>query len=201
MSGTMNGTPIALDASSLPPMTLRIAADGRILEAAGLSFTGQGSGTSFPGTGQYTPLLPDHPVKPGDTWSDSYSQDLPFGMGTLDYTATSTLDRYESVDGTRTAVVTTRFELPLDFTIDLGKMLKALGGRGGTGGRNLSSATIAYGGKGSFSMTAWLDPVGGRLVRTSTTGRFHMTMEMSGVPNAPGTITFDGTFRQDLERR
>src|SRR5439155_17536878 len=64
------------------PLTVevRVAKDGRILTAGNLAITGVSNNTeAFPGTDQFLPLLPDHPVKPGDAWDKTFDQDFPFG--------------------------------------------------------------------------------------------------------------------------
>ncbi|HEY6652279.1 MAG TPA: hypothetical protein VI364_08265, partial [Actinomycetota bacterium] len=106
MSGTVNGTEVP--STPAPPIEIRIAADGRVLSAGGLSLGGAGQtqGFGFPGMGQLTPILPDEgdAVSVGDTWDKEFSQDFPFGDGTIDFSATSTYVRNETVNGRDAAV-------------------------------------------------------------------------------------------------
>jgi hypothetical protein len=55
--------------------------------------------------GQLTPLLPDEGemVAVGDSWEKSFSQEFPFGEGTIEFTATSTYERDETVNGREAA--------------------------------------------------------------------------------------------------
>ena len=199
-SGTVNGIPVP-SAASGTTMTTRIAPDGRILTADGVQLSGAGStgGIGFPGMGQMTPILPEHPVAPGDSWSKTFSVPFPFGKGSIDYVTHSTFDRYEDLNGTSAAVVTTNLEMPLDFTLDFGKLSEAFGGTStSTGTQDLSNAQITYGGKGAFAITSWLDAADHRLLRSSSTGTFDMTLDFTGVPQAPGAIGMKGTFTMEL---
>jgi hypothetical protein len=205
MTGTLNGMAIPDAASSTGPVEMQIAPDGRILSAGGMSFAGfdQTGGASFPGMGQMTPLLPDGPVQPGDTWTKDFSQDVPFGEGTIEFTSTSTLERYEDVDGVNAAVVTTEFTVPMDFTIDFGKILDAMGGTESmpTGPTGLADAQIAYGGSGQIRQTAWVDPDAKQMLKMTSSGSFDMTMAFTGLAIFEGqTIGFTGDFTQDLTR-
>src|SRR4029453_6150055 len=121
---------------------IQIASDGRVLSAGGLSLGGAGQtqGFGFPGMGQLTPILPDDgdAGSVGDTWDKEFSQDFPFGDGTIEYSATSTYLRNETVDGREAAVIQTQMTVPIDLTLDLAKLLDALdpeiAGAAGAGG-------------------------------------------------------------------
>ena len=58
------------------------------------------------------PVLPDHPVRPGDTWSSEseYVDD----SGEFSLTASSRLRQLGIVDGRRSALVRTTYESPVD---------------------------------------------------------------------------------------
>ena len=203
MSGSVNGIAIPSDASATPPMEIQVTSDGRILSAGGMSFAGieQTGGASFPGMGQMTPMLPDEPVAPGDTWTEDFSQEVPFGEGTIEFTSTSTLERYEDVDGVNAAVITTEFTVPMDFTLDFDELLATIAGDEGlpTGATGLAGAQIAYGGEGSFTQTAWVDVEEGEMLRSTSAGSFDMTIAFTGVELFEGIdIAFTGDFTQDL---
>ncbi|MBI2238817.1 MAG: hypothetical protein HYU54_09895 [Actinobacteria bacterium] len=206
VSGTMNGVPApAPDAPTTTQM--RVAPDGRILSAGGVAFSAPGTtgGTGFPGLGQMTPLLPDHPVAPGDTWEKSFDQEFPFGEGAIRFTSHNRFDRYEDVDGVRTAVIVSDMTVPLDFSLDFGELMAAFGegfGSDAKGANALKHARMDYSGQGTFVLTSWVDPASKQMLRTSSRGDFDMTMGLSGIPSVPdGTeFAFSGTFTQDLER-
>ncbi len=202
MSGTVNGMELPSDAVATEPMEIQIAPDGRILSAGGMSFAGADltGGASFPGMGQMTPMLPDGPVAPGDTWEEGFSQDVPFGEGTIEYTSTSTLERYEDVDGVNAAVITTEYTVPMDLTFDFGELLDSMGGAEGVTGSALrADAKMTLGGEGSFTQTAWVDVEAGEMLKMTSSGTFDMTIGYTGVEMLEGTeVTFAGDFTQDL---
>ncbi|HEU4355666.1 MAG TPA: hypothetical protein VFT27_08770 [Actinomycetota bacterium] len=204
VSGSVNGIEMPSDAGAdMPSIDMQIAPDGRVLTAGGLSFAGfdQTGGAGFPGMGQMTPLLPDGPVEPGDSWTEEFSQDVPFGEGTIEYTATNTLERYEDVGGVEAAVVSSHYTVPVDFSIDFGKLLESMGGAEGiTGATGMSEASIAYGGEGSFVMTSWIAREAKEMLKMSSSGSFDMTMSFEGVPGVDAAeIGFTGDFTQSLE--
>jgi hypothetical protein len=204
MTGTVNGTEVPAAGVS-EPIQMQIAPDGRILSAGGMSFANieQTSGASFPGMGQVTPLLPDGPVEPGDTWTKHFSQDMPFGEGTITFDATSTLEGYEDVDGVDAAVVSTQYTVPLNFTLDFADLIAAMGDSGSSTSdlAELQDASIAYGGQGTFSMKSWVDTDAKEMLKSSSSGSFDMTMEFTGVPGVEGQLTFTGEFTQDVEKQ
>jgi hypothetical protein len=179
--------------------------NGRIVDANGMSLGSMGGTafTNFPGMDQVTPILPDRPVKPGDEWDKHFSQSFPFGHAKIEYTAHSTFDRYEEVGGVRAAVITTDFDIPLDFTIDLGDVMKAFGGGAGGAGLSDKNGTMSYEGKGSFEQTSWLDLEDKQLLKGSTDGSFDMTISMPMLSSQLGTdhISMSATFSLALTRR
>ena len=87
------------------------------------------TGVGFPGMGQLTPILPDEGVEvaPGDSWEKDFSQELPFGSGAIEYTASSTYDRNETVNGREAAVIVTNFTVPFDLSIDFADVIEGSG--------------------------------------------------------------------------
>ncbi len=207
MSGTINGTEVP--SAPTPPIEIRIAADGRVLSAGGLSLGG--AGQTFPGMGQLTPILPDEgdAVSVGDTWDKEFSQDFPFGEGTIDFSASSTYVRNETVNGREAAVIETRMTVPIDATLELAELLDALGpeitgGTGGAGLEQLGDGSIAYVGRGTFNQTSFVDLEARELLKTRGGGRFDISMTFEGIPGLPeGSVkmNFAGSFTQALELR
>ena len=202
MSGSVNGMEIPAETSAVPPMEIQIAPDGKILSAGGMSFAGAdlAGGASFPGMDQMTPMLPDEPVEPGDTWEEDFSQEVPFGEGTIEFTSTSTLERYEDVDGVNAAVITTEYTVPMDLTFDFGELLETMGDTEGlTGAAGLEDAQMTLSGEGAFTQTAWVDVEAGEMLKMTSSGAFDMTIGYSGVEMLDGMeIAFTGDFTQDL---
>jgi hypothetical protein len=207
-NGTVNGAPIPPQATATQPIEFEIAPDGRIVSAGGLALGGAGQtqGFGFPGMSQMTPILPPGgDAEVGDTWDKSFSQEFPFGEGTLEFEAHSRYDRDETIDGREAAVIVTDLEVPLDITLEFSELLAALGDdlipSGATGVTALQGATIDYGGSGSFTSTAWVDLETHELLRSTSEGDFDMTMVFTGIPDAQGEVAFDGTFTQELAVR
>ena len=204
ISGNVNGQPTAPAPSA--PVTLRIASDGRILTGGGFGGIDATDpiGAVFDGTDQFVPLLPDHPVSPGDTWTKAYDQVLPFDMGRLHFSSTSHLLRYEPVDGVRAAVVTSRATLPMDMAIDLRKVLESLGQDADLPeGVNPS---MTFGGGMDMRLTSWLDAAHGRVVRTAGTIDMHITIDMEGFPavggdSANGHFALGGILTMNVDRQ
>ena len=211
MSGTLNGTEVPSAPS--PPIEIRIAADGRVLSAGGLSLGGAGQtqGFGFPGMGQLTPILPDDgdAVSVGDTWDKEFSQDFPFGEGTIDFSATSTYVRNETVNGREAAVIQTQMTVPIDATLDLAELVDALGpeitgATGAAGLDQLGDGSIAYLGRGTFTQTSLVDLDARELLKTQSRGRFDISMTLEGIPGlaeGPVEMSFAGSFTQGLELR
>jgi len=201
ISGNFNGQPVSN--TSQYTTTIQVAPDGRILVGGDLASTTGGSGFSFPGTDQFTPILPDHPVKPGDTWTKTFDQTLPFGGGELTYTSHNTFVRYEQVSGVKAAVIRSTMTVPLDLTIDLRKLLDTYGQ--GASIPKGSHPTILYGGSVSLDQTAWFDPVGGSLVKSLLAAQFDMQMQFKGFPSkqlpSGGPVAFAGSMTLSLTRQ
>ena len=159
--------------------------------------------SNLPGTDQFMPLLPDHSVKPGDTWTKSFTQAFPFGSGSLTYSSVNSLERYETAGGVRTAVIHTTMSVPIDLTMDLRRIL-ALSGQDRSLPRG-TNRTIVYAGKLSMTQTAWFDPKMGQMVKSSSQGRFEFTMRFRGFParsgQPSGQIAFAGTMSVAVDRR
>jgi hypothetical protein len=210
MSGTVNGTEVPT-APALP-IEMQIAADGRVLSAGGLSLgAAESQGFGFPGMGQLTPILPDDgdAVSVGDTWDKEFSQDFPFGDGTIDFSATSTYVRNETVNGREAAVIETQMTVPIDATLDLAELLHALGpeitgATGAAGLEQLGDGSIAYVGQGTFTQTSSVDLDAQELLKTQSRGRFDISMTFEGIPglaDGSGEMNFVGSFTQGLELR
>lgn len=198
LSATVNGTKAPSDLP--PPVKIRVARDGRVLTAGNIELAGQGDvGTLFPGSDQFVPLLPDHPVKPGDYWTKSFDQDFPFGSGHLHYTTKNLYVRDEMVGSVNAAVISSSVQLPLDFTIDLRKLAQAIGQ---STSQVPSGAKMIFGGSVDMTQLAWLDVQQGQLLKSSGNGKMDMTVELKGVPGlesmGAAKVGISGTMALDV---
>jgi hypothetical protein len=198
------------DASQLPSFEMRVAPDGRVLEVSGPSldpFGVLGDG-SVPGAGQLpwmdqlTPLLPDGPVEPGDTWTRSGSKANAFG-GELSYDARVTFERYEQVEGVRAAVIKTELTIPMDLTISFDDLLRGQGQelRDVPNLDELRRIEVSYRGDVSATGRTWVDVEGQRLLQGESSGTFDLTATFDGLKELEGReLRLSGNMTMHLER-
>ena len=99
---TVNGRHSRLPPTAVRGQTLRVAPDGHVLSATLPGVPAADTFNLVPGSDQVTPLLPDGPVQPGDSWSRDISVPAPFGAGgDLHASLLVTLVRYQDVHGVR----------------------------------------------------------------------------------------------------
>jgi hypothetical protein len=142
-------------------------------------------------------------VSPGDEWDRNYSRPFPFGDGKLSFKAHNEFLRYENVTDTKTAVIHTDLTVPLDFSIDVRRLLAAIGTSvdqaqlpGG------SNPQVMYGGNMTGTMTSWLEPETGQQVKGVGNLDFDMTIRFENLPVDDGRfdMAFTGTFDYELFR-
>lgn len=180
---------------------MRVARDGRVLTGADLgTTTGQSTDPGIPGMDQITPILPTGRVRPGDEWATTFRQVFPFSSDRLRYTTRSKLLRYETLDGTRTAVIDGSMSVPVHVRFDLKAMAAAIGQRSRL--PKDSNPWISLDGTVDVHQIAWFDVIRREASRARSTGRFAMTIRMGGLPAASaGSVRFSGTITVDLTRR
>jgi hypothetical protein len=204
LTGTLNQKPLPVPQQDIT-CRIRIAPDARILTGGNLSFASVGSAQGFPGMDQFSALLPDRPVAPGDTWRRQFIQPIAFGQGEIRYAARSRFERYEEVDGVRTAVISSYMSVPMDFTLKLRKLMKTLGQSPAQAGLPPSARPqIIYHGRGAFKTTSWIAPDTEVLVKSISTGRFSLGMHLHRFPRSQvplgASVSFGGWFRTELTR-
>lgn len=176
------------------PLTIRIGADGRILAGSGSPVGGRAP--SIPGSDQLTPVFPDHPVRPGDSWDKRYSRPNPFGSGGFELTSHSTYLRDERVGGADAAVIDTTLRGPIDFTIDFSKLPQPAGS-------GLGSGSIHYLGRVASTTRYWIDLSSHLVLKASGKGTYTLNYGAATPPGqaaGPQQVSFDGQIRTDLTR-
>jgi hypothetical protein len=174
-------------------ITMRLASDGRVLSINGTPLGGDTSfGSGLPVMDQLTPVLPPHPVKPGDTWSNNYDVPFPFG-GTIKFSTNNRFLRYEPIDGVRAAVIRSDGSSPLDSDLDASALAALFGGTVGQVPEGFNDLKMHMGGRVSSIATTWVDLPTGRWFKTDTTGLVDMTCTLEGLPKEAGRS--EATFR------
>lgn len=160
--------------------TMRLAADGTILDAS-LGVTGSVTGpATVPGLEGLGPTFPDHPVVPGDSWD--LSEELPLlpGGPSLQISGEAELDGYEEVAGVRSAVIVSDALMPFDFELDLAELADEIGDPSLPEGE--VSGTIVYEGEMTMSSRQWVDPGTGLQVRAEGDGQAEIAFSLPDLP-------------------
>ena len=203
MKATMNGTTNTTTTTTTNTVEIKIAKDGRVISVNGNAF-GNNALPGISGTqgGVVSAILPDHPVKPGDTWTKSYDVPNPLGTGSIHATSDNTYLRDDTVGGVKSAVVESKVNTSLNMNLDLGSMLGASGTTSPTTGSSAGSLTMT--GTSKSDTTSWIDVSGHRIVQTRSTGTVDATLTVTAppgtatTPGLTGPITLKGTQTLDL---
>ncbi|HEY0829820.1 MAG TPA: hypothetical protein VGE99_01680 [Candidatus Dormibacteraeota bacterium] len=202
---TVNGTTNTTTTTAPANVDIKIASDGRIVSINGSTF----GSSSLPGItgsqgGLVSAILPDKPVKPGDTWSKSYDQPNPIGSGSSKVTTDNKYLHDEKVGSTDTAVVESKINSSFNLTIDLSSMA------GGSGPSLIPSSGATAGlqgitmiGTSVSDVTSWIDNGAHRVVKSHSAGTLDATMTLNMAagatsPGLTGPITFKGTLALDM---
>jgi hypothetical protein len=194
VTNTTTGTP-------MPTITMKVAADGRIVSVNGNSF----GGSPLNGTGGgafISAVLPDHAVKPGDTWTKDFDQANPLGTGTTHVTSKSKYLRDESLKSINAAVVETTTTGTFDITIDMSKAAAAAPSSTPTIPPGMFKS-LSLKGSMTSDVTSWIDPSGHRIMKSHKTGTTNATMTFAGgsgatMPGLTGPFTVKSDETTDL---
>ena len=205
LKSTVNGTTNTTTTTTTTNVDMKIASDGHIVSINGSAF----GNSSLPGMtgsegGLVSAILPDKPVKPGDTWSKSYDQPNPLGSGSSKVTTDNKYLRDEKVGSVDTAVVESKINSSFNLTIDLSAMV----GSSGTslipsGGAAAGLQGITMTGTSISDVTSWIDATAHRVVKSHSTGPLDATMSLNMAagaanPGLTGPITLKGTQTLDM---
>jgi hypothetical protein len=208
LTGTFNGMPVPSDMPKLPSSTVTIMPDGRVVTADGLVFAAPttGPGGSSPMTNQLLPMLPDHPVGPGDTWDIHVRQPVPFGRGQIEFDTTNTFVRYHDVGERRVAVIDTQVYSPIDFELnmaDLAKVAERTGHGDELPSRPVPDVSVAYRGEVEGRQVSWVDPDAGEVVKATSIADVELESRVAGgaVADAPFSglaVGFSGEMTMEM---
>ena len=197
----INGTTNTTTTTTAQSLDMKVAKDGRIISINGNLFANTSlGGVSGTQGGLISAILPDHAVKPGDTWTKNFDQPTPFGTGSSHLTSNNTYLRDEN----NAAVIESKINGSLDMSIDP----SALSGQSGTPvvpstGAAGGVQSISIAGTSTSDVTSWIDLSARRLVKTHSTGSVNATLTVnmaagSTTPGLTGPLTFKGTQTLDL---
>ena len=200
---TVNGTTTTTTTSS-QTVSVKIASDGHIVSVNG-NATGNGvfPGTSGTDSGFVSAILPDKPVKPGDTWSKSYDQSNFLGSaGMLHVSSDNKYVKDGVVNNVSAAVVESVITGSIDVKLDM----SALGGSSGSpllpSGGGVQSLSMK--GTTKSDVTSYIDVGAHRILKSHSTGSVDATLTFNLAPGSKpqpglsGPITFKGTQTLDM---
>lgn len=72
------------------------------------------------------PMLPDYPVRVGDTWENSIEVPVPGTRDVIKATSKIKFEGVEEMNGQKVAKISTNAEIPIDITYDLRKMMESM---------------------------------------------------------------------------
>lgn len=180
--------------------TITVAPSGEIVSGGGTLGAAADltpfPGISPPGADQFLAVLPDHSVKPGDTWSKSVTLPGPPGQPGITFTTSNRFLRYDTLKTGRAAVVETRADVPIDTTVDLGQPPAGVPGAPPSPAVPQPGLKIQTRGTLSFDSTTWFDTRTHLVERTRSVTSSDMTTSLSGspLPQPPGgSALFPGT--------
>jgi hypothetical protein len=202
VNGTTNTT---TQASS--KVEVKVGSDGHVISVNGNAMGNSGMLPGFSGTdsGFVSAILPDKPVKPGDTWSKSYDQSSLMGStGTFHVTTDNKYVRDEKLNSVDAAVVESKINAAIDLKFDTA----SLGSGGGSslfpsGGGSAGLASMAMQGTVKSDVTSWIDSTARRILKSHSTGSVEATINLNmtagaSQPGLTGPITFKGTQTLDM---
>ena len=201
----VNGTTTTTTTASTT-INVKIGPDGRILSVNG-SALGNSSLPGISGTDSafISAILPDKPVKPGDTWSKTYDESNPTGStGAVHVTTDNKYVKDETVGSVNAAVVDSKINATIDLKFDM----SMLGGSGGTSlfptGGSGGIQGLSMKGTVKSDVTSWIDSGARHIVKSHSTGSLDATLDFNLAPGATpqpglsGPITFKGTQTLDM---
>jgi hypothetical protein len=151
----------------MPPLLLYSVAPNGQLTAGSLKFAPLGMSSTVPVFDtRWLVELPDHPVRPGDTWTTNATAETAFLPLAVQYDARDQFDRFENIGQTRAAVISSTAR------IDLSTAAPSPASTGAQTRRLSGSARV--------STTWWLDPAGHELLKADWTAFVDATLTANG---------------------
>lgn len=180
-SATANGRPIPpAQVGAEESATMRVAPDGRVLEAGAGIGSQPGSPAPVPGLNQLFPTFPANAVAPGDRWRAAYTQRFVEDGPGVQVVTRSEFERYEEIQGVEAAVIRSAVRVPLDVTVPFEDLQEA--GGGGTVDPALEGASMRFDGSADMVARTWFDPTRGVQMRSEIGGRVGLSLALVDLP-------------------
>jgi hypothetical protein len=202
--GSYNGQSLSAVAGKVVEETpLTIAPNGQVLRG-GVVPVPQAIAmlVAAPGTDVFLPLLPDHPVSPGDTWMDAYTRPYPLsGGGSLGYRVQGRLLRFTTLGATRAELIESIGLVPFDVTLRL-RDLASLDPSLGAAAPTAANARYRLQGTLEYSLLTWIDRDAGHLLQSRVAGRLTMTLSAqdAGAAQDGQSLSFSAALSARTQR-
>jgi hypothetical protein len=158
MKQTANGIS-STTMTAVPSKEIRVGPDGRLQSINGKDVGAQVIGGMFGGAVLISALLPDHPVKPRDTWSQAFDIGMlpgSGGTGGVHVVAESTYLRDETIQGVDAAVVETKTTETIDSAYDPSLDTRP----------TVKGGSTLFKGSRTVYVTSWIDPGNHRVLKS-----------------------------------
>jgi hypothetical protein len=175
---------LRLDERGRPDTILIVAADA--------------TGTFFYFVDVLFPVMSAQPASEGDSWPVDFEAGFPVATGSARYEGTGEFVGHAQVAGIQAEEVRNDLSFEYDFTM-LAPKVAELSGLG-----SVSSGMVQVTGTGRMTLTGWLDPSTGRVLRTDVEGRYdvrfrYLDFDPTEVEVADTDAPAAGTFSTSLE--
>ncbi len=193
---TQGGTTVDLPAPG-EILRARMAPDGTVHEAKGkgfLSFAGSDPMAGFAnmsGPETFTPILPNHRVEPGDSWSINKEMPNPFGEK-INFRGTATLVERRTDRNDEIAAIHSVMEMPINMNASFAEIATSAGRDVPS---ELEGIRMTFNGFFNGDVTQSIGIKSGSLKSILGDIKMRGTIGFEGIPGAEGfEAVFNGTF-------
>ena len=202
---TANGTSNTTTTDKPTTLEVKIGPDGRIVSVNGEASNISTGLPGIPGSqgGLISAVLPDKPVKVGDTWVKSYDQTSPLGTGSIKVNSNNKYAKDEKVGSVNAAVVQSTIDTNINLNVDT-----AQAAQGGStlfpGGSGTGLSGVAINGTDASTVCSWIDTGAKRIVKTLQNDTIDATLTFTSTPGSQpnpfltGPLTLKGTQILDM---
>lgn len=198
-------------------MKMRVAPDGRITDVRGSGGLFAGAGTTLgaplaaqgtapadtAGTQYLFPRFPDDLVRPGDTWDEDASVELPFGSKPLVMKTEGRHKGYADTAYGEAVKLNHSVSAPFDHTFTFADIAAAIGESSLAIPPQFSSAAMEMRGSTEMDADSLVIPSTGEAVEMKGVVDMSMDIKVTGIPLPPGQgseVGFDAKITIDMTR-